>query len=79
MYHFLLCFLFLSLLFPLFPASSLTFYFSDFFLGGGHISCRILVPQPGIEPVPPEVEAQSLNHWIARESPLILSIADFFL
>lgn len=78
MYHFLLCFLFLSLLFPLFPASPLT-YFSDFFLGGGHISCRILVSLPGTEPVPPEVEARSRNHWIARESPLILSIADFFL
>ena len=29
----------------------------------------ILVPQPGIEPMPPEVEAQSLNHWTAREIP----------
>ena len=77
MYRFLLCFLLLSLLFPLFPASPLTFYFSDFFLGGGHISCRIIVSLPGTEPVPPEVEAQNLNHWIARESPL--SIADFFL
>ena len=24
------------------------------------------LPQPGIEPVPPALEAQSLNHWIAR-------------
>ena len=32
----------------------------------------ILVPQPGIEPVPPAVEAQSLNHWIAREFPMLL-------
>ena len=32
--------------------------------------CRILVPWPGIEPVPPAVEAQSLNHWTAREVPL---------
>ena len=23
----------------------------------------ILVPQPGIEPTPPALEAQSLNHW----------------
>ena len=30
---------------------------------------RILVPQPGIEPMPPEVEAWSLNHWTAREVP----------
>ena len=35
MYQFLLCFLILSLLFPLFPASSLTFYFSDFFFWEG--------------------------------------------
>ena len=30
---------------------------------------RILVPQPGMEPVPPAVEAQSLTHWTAREVP----------
>ena len=30
-------------------------------------ACRILVPQPGIEPKPPAVEAQSLNHWTSRE------------
>ena len=24
--------------------------------------CRILVPRPGIEPVPPAVEAQNPNH-----------------
>ena len=29
-----------------------------------------LVPQPGIELVPPELEAQSLNHWATREVPL---------
>ena len=28
----------------------------------------ILVPQPGIEPVPPAVEVRSPNHWTARES-----------
>ena len=33
-------------------------------------ACRILVPQPGIEPVPPAVEARSLNHWTAREVPI---------
>ena len=26
----------------------------------------ILVPPPGIEPAPPTLEAQSLNHWTAR-------------
>ena len=33
------------------------------------MACRILVPQPGIEPMPPAVKVQSLNHWIAREVP----------
>ena len=30
----------------------------------------ILVPRPGIEPLPPAVEAWSPNHWITREVPL---------
>ena len=30
-------------------------------------ACGILVPRTGIEPVPPAVEAWSLNHWTARE------------
>lgn len=29
----------------------------------------ILVPQPGTESVPPEIEVQSLNHWDAKEVP----------
>ena len=29
--------------------------------------CWILVPWPGIEPVPPAAEARSLNHWTARK------------
>ena len=29
----------------------------------------ILVPQPGIEPMPPAVEAWRLNHGAAREVP----------
>ena len=35
-----------------------------------HTACGILVPQPGIEPAPPAVEAQSPNHWTAREVPI---------
>ena len=27
-----------------------------------HVACGILVPQPGIKPAPPKLEAQSLNH-----------------
>ena len=38
-------------------------------------ACRILVPQPGIEPVPPAVEVQSPNHWTTKE---VLSLS-FFL
>ena len=34
-------------------------------------ACGILVPRPGIEPVPPAVEAQGLNHWTARKFPRI--------
>ena len=33
------------------------------------MACGILVHQPGIEPVPPAVEAWSPNHWTAREVP----------
>ena len=33
-------------------------------------ACRILVPQPDIEPVPPAVDAQSPNHWTAKEFPV---------
>ena len=32
-----------------------------------HMACGILVPWPGIKPVPPAVEAQSTNHWSTRE------------
>ena len=40
------------------------------FLFGFWPSCGIFVPPPGIEPTPPAVEAQSHNHWTARELPL---------
>ena len=32
-----------------------------------HTACGILVPHLGIEPMPPAVEAWSLNHWTNRE------------
>ena len=32
---------------------------------------RILVPQPGMEPIPPALEGgKSLNHWTTREAPI---------
>ena len=34
-----------------------------------HMAYRIVVPQLGIEPMPPAVEAWSPNHWTAREFP----------
>ena len=43
-------------------------------------ACRILVPQPQIEPLPPELEAWNLNHWKAREfPPLLIFKTSFFL
>ena len=33
------------------------------------MGCGILVPGPEIEPMPPIVEAWSLNHWTTREVP----------
>ena len=43
------------------------FYY--FFGGPCCAACEILVPQPGIEPGPSAVKAQSPNHWTAKESP----------
>ena len=40
-----------------------------FFFWLRRAACRILVPQPGIEPIPFAVEAQSPNLWTAREFP----------
>jgi len=54
------------------------------FLGGGvvgvatHATCGILVPQPGSETSPPSVEAQSLNHWTAKEVPSFLHKAEWY-
>ena len=45
-----------------FFAHFLSFFLSFFFFCGS-AACGILVPQTGIEPAPPALEAQSLNHW----------------
>ena len=34
-------------------------------------SCGILVPWPGIELMPPPLEAQTLNYWTTREVPTL--------
>ena len=36
--------------------------------------CRILVPRPGIEPVPPGLGVQSVNHWTIREDPVLFNL-----
>ena len=41
-----------------------------FLFSFGCAACGILVPWPGIKPVPFALEAQSLNHWTTREIPL---------
>ena len=41
----------------------------EFYFWPRHAARGILVPQPGIKPVSPELGAQSLNHWTAREVP----------
>ena len=46
------------------------FFYLFIYLWPRHAACGILVPWPGIKPVPPALEAQSLNHWTAREVPL---------
>ena len=33
------------------------------------LACGILLPRPGIEPVPSAMKAWSPNHWMAREFP----------
>ena len=38
-----------------------------FFFLPHHVACGILAPQPGTEPRPLAVRAQSINHWSARE------------
>ena len=37
-----------------------------------HGACGILVPQPGIELLPPTVRAWNSNHWTTGEFPMIL-------
>ena len=48
-----------------------SFFLSFFNLAALGLSCgmRDLVPWPGMEPGPPALGAQSLNHWTTREVP----------
>lgn len=40
-----------------------------FFFEPCFVAWEILVPQPGIEPLPRAVKTQSSNHWNSRELP----------
>ena len=53
------------------PRDSLSLYQLLFlFIFLPHLeACRILVPLPGVETMPPTVKAQSLNHRTTREVP----------
>ena len=42
-------------------------------------ACGISVPQPGIELKLPVVEAQSPNHWTARELPVLIYVFFFLI
>ena len=48
------------------------FFFFFFSFWPHRLACRILVPQPGIKPIPPEVEGYSPHHRTARELPIRL-------
>ena len=43
-----------------------------FFFLPHHTACGILVPWPGIKPMPPALEVWSLNHWTARDFPKMI-------
>ena len=56
------------------------FSFLFFFFWPRHAACGILASRPGIKPVPPALEAWSLNHWTAREvQEILLFIVHTFL
>ena len=38
------------------------------------MTCGILVPQPGTDPLPPTLKAHSLDHWTTREVSLIFNL-----
>ena len=63
----MLLFFFFMLYWESLPSMLLIFSFVLFWLC--HKAYGILVPWPEIEPTPPALEAQSLNHWTAREVP----------
>ena len=63
----------------LFQLSNFVYLLFFLFLAMPYTACEILVPQPGIKPMPPAVEAWSLNHWTTREVPVYLPLFLIFL
>ena len=59
---------------PPFRTQVFFFFFFFLFFWLHHAAYGILVPHPGIEPVPPAVEARSPNHWASREFPGLKSL-----
>ena len=53
----------------------LLLFLNLFYFWWYHMVLGILVPWPGIKPVPSALEAQSLNQWITREVPDFIIIA----
>ena len=47
------------------------YYSQLFFQFFGYQAYGISVPQPGIEPTPPAVKVQGLNHWTTSKMPII--------
>ena len=56
----------------------LFYFFCQIFFFSHHAACRILVPQPVIEPRSLAVEARSPNHWATREFPNLKKNSQIF-
>ena len=53
-------------------APRMLFAFLLFYFLLYHAACRILVPQPEMEPTSPAVEVWRLKHWTTREVPICI-------
>ena len=53
---------------------TLSIYLFNFWLHW--VACGILIPQPGIEPMPSAVKAWSPNHWTSREVSQLIHFKD---
>ena len=58
-------------------AESLALFHLFFCFWPHHGTCEISVPWPVTEPMPPALAAQGLNHWTAREIPIMHYSSNF--